>query len=85
MANDRESETRQSDHRPFFDNGINLLAHNFRRRIVAHFGMQMLRARIDIQCARQHLAVMQGEGLGFQCVSASTLPGIWRKGVSEKG
>lgn len=63
-----KAKTRQGDHRPLFGNGINLLAHYFRRSIVAHFGMQMLRARIDIECARQHLAEMQGEGLGFQFV-----------------
>ncbi len=74
MANDRESETRQSDHRPFFDNGINLLAHNFRRRIVAHFDIQMLRARIDIECARHYLAVMQVEGLAFSSYSTTRHP-----------
>lgn len=60
------AKTRRCDHRPLFGNGINLLAHYFRRRIVAHFGIQMLRARIDIECLRQYLAVLQGEAIGFQ-------------------
>ena len=52
----------------FFDKGTYLLAHYVRRRIVAYFGIQVLRARIDIERAHQYLAVMQGEGFGFQYV-----------------
>ncbi len=54
------AKTRRCDHRPLFGNGMNLLAHYVRRRIVAYFGIQVLRARIDIERAHQYLAVMQG-------------------------